>query len=70
MKYAFTVVPIGIAIGGALISGGTAPLVLAAASGFVGLTRFWVFDRKPVIKDGDLDPAAMLHDISDVLNLG
>jgi hypothetical protein len=66
-KYVFTVVPIGVAMTGALIGGTTAGLVLAAASGLVQLTRFVIFDRKPKVANGDLDAAAMIHDAQEVL---
>ncbi len=69
VKYAFTVIPIGLALGGAMLAGAGSGFVIAAASGLVQLTRFWKFDRKPVIADGDLDAAAMVHDARKVLSL-
>ena len=44
-----------------------APMRTHAASGLIQLTRFWKFDRKPVVDDGDLDAAAMIHDAGEVL---
>jgi hypothetical protein len=68
-KYAFTVIPIGLTMAGAVLAGPGPAAVIAAASGIVELTRFWKFDRKPVIADGDLDAAAMVHDARQVLSL-
>ena len=68
-KYAFTVIPIGLSMTGAILAGKETGLVIAAASGLVQLTRFWKFDRKPAIADGDLDAAAMIHDARKVLSL-
>ena len=68
-NYAFTVIPIGLAMTGAMLAGGGPGLIIAAASGLVGLTRFWKFDRKLVIANGDMDAAAMLHDAREVLSL-
>ena len=58
----------GLAMAGAVLAGPGPRLVIAAASGPVELTRFWKFDRKPVIADGDLDAAAMVHDAREVLS--
>jgi len=44
-------------------------LLLAGTSGLVELARFWKFDRKPVIDNGDLDAAAMVHDARKVVSL-
>ena len=65
----FTVIPIGLSMTGAILAGKETGLVIAAASGLVQLTRFWKFDRKPAIADGDLDAAAMIHDARKVLSL-
>ncbi len=54
---------------GAFIAGSDAAITLAGAGGLVQLSRFWQFDRKPVIADGDLDAAAMIHDAREVLQL-
>jgi hypothetical protein len=43
--------------------------LIAGTLGIVELTRFWKFDRKPVIADGDLDAAAMVHDARKLLSL-
>ena len=68
-RYAFTVIPIGLAMAGALIAKSETSLVIAGTSGLVQLARFWEFDRKPVIADGDLDAAAMVHDARRALSL-
>jgi hypothetical protein len=68
-KYAFTVIPIAMGIAAAAISGATTGVVVAGASGIIQLTRFWKFDRKPIIANGDLDAAAMVHDAREVLSL-
>ncbi len=68
-KYAFVVIPIGLSMAGAVLAGPGPGVVIAAASGLVELTRFWKFDHKPVIADGDLDAAAMVHDARKVLSL-
>jgi hypothetical protein len=68
-KYVFTVIPVGLAMGGAVLAGPGPGLVIAAASGLVELARFWKFDRKPVIENGDLDAAAMVHDAKKALPL-
>lgn len=61
-RYVFTVIPIGLTMAGAMLAGPGAGLVIAAASGLIELARFWKFDRNPVIENGDLDAAAMMHD--------
>lgn len=66
-RYAFTVIPIGLAMAGAMIAKSDTGLAIAGSSGLVQLARFWKFDRKPVIEDGDLDAAAMVHDARKVL---
>jgi hypothetical protein len=68
-KYVFTVIPVGLTMAGALLAGPGAGLVIAAASGLIELARFWKFDRKLVIENGDLDPAAMMHDARRALPL-
>lgn len=68
-KYVFTVIPITLAMAGAVLAGPGTGLVLAGASGLVELSRFWKFDRNPVISNGDLDAAAMVHDARKVLTL-
>jgi hypothetical protein len=68
-RYAFTVIPIGLGMGGAAIAKSEPGLFIAGASGLVQLTRFWKFDRKPVIANGDLDAAAMVHDARNVWSL-
>jgi hypothetical protein len=68
-KYAFTVIPIGLTVAGAVLAGPGPGLLIAGALGLVELTRFWKFDRKPVIADGDLDAAAMVHDARKLLSL-
>jgi hypothetical protein len=68
-KYVFTVIPITLAMTGAVLAGPATGLVLAAASGLVELSRFWKFDRKMVIANGDLDAAAMVQDARKVLGL-
>jgi hypothetical protein len=68
-KYAFTVIPIGLTMTGTLLADEPVATAFAAASGLVALTRFWAFDRKPVIDNGDLDAAAMFHDVSDAIRL-
>lgn len=68
-RYAFTAIPIGLSLTGALITGSEAGIVLAGAGGLVQLARFWKFDRKPVIDAGDLDAAAMIHDAREELPL-
>jgi hypothetical protein len=69
VRYAFTVIPIGLAMAGALMGGSKTGLEIASASGLVQLARFWTFDRKPAIADGDLDAAAMVHDARKTLSL-
>jgi hypothetical protein len=59
-KYVFTAIPIGLTIGGAALVGSVPGLVVATAAGLVQLTRFWKFDRKPMIDNGDLDAAAIV----------
>lgn len=68
-KFVFTVIPIGLAMTGALLAQGGHDLVIAGGAGLVELVRFWKFDRKPVIANGDLDAAAMIHDARKVLLL-
>jgi hypothetical protein len=65
VKYVFTVIPIGLTMAGAVIAGAGPGLVIAGSAGLVELARFWNVDRKPVIADGDLDAAAMVHDDDD-----
>jgi hypothetical protein len=62
LKYAFTVIPIGLGMTGAVIGGSTTGLILAGSGGLVSVAKYWTFDRKPVIEAGDLDAAAMIHD--------
>jgi hypothetical protein len=69
VKYVFTVIPIGFAIAGALLNASKPKIILAGATGLVELTRFWKFDRKPTIEAGDLDSAAMIHDVQKALSL-
>jgi hypothetical protein len=61
-KFVVTVIPITLTMTGALLAGAGPGLIIGGASGLVQLTRFWKFDRKPVISRGDLDAAAMVHD--------
>jgi hypothetical protein len=68
-RYAFTVIPIGLGMSGAAIAKSEPGLFIAGASGLVQLTRFWKFDRKPAIANGDLDAAAMVHDARNVWSL-
>lgn len=68
-RYAFTVIPISIALGAAIIAGPMAGVVLAGSQGLVQLTRFYTLDRKPTIAGGDLDAAAMIHDAQQTLAL-
>lgn len=68
-KYVFTVIPIGLGLAGAVMAGPGPGLLLAGTSGLVELARFWKFDRKPVIDNGDLDAAAMVHDARKVVSL-
>ena len=68
-RFAFTVLPIGLALAGALLGGALPGLLLASTGGLVGMARFWRFDRKPVIDAGDCAAAAMIHDAREVLPL-
>jgi hypothetical protein len=67
MRFAFTVIPVALA--GAFAGGAEHGLLVAGATGLVQLARFWKFDRKPVIANGDLDAAAMVHDAEKVLRV-
>jgi len=59
-KFAFTLIPIALtALGGPI---GT----LSGVSSIMNLVRFWIFDRKPIIKAGEGDVAAMFHDVAEV----
>jgi hypothetical protein len=55
-KFAFTLIPIGLAFAGPL-----APL--AAVGNIANLVRFWIYDRHPKIQAGDSEVAAMFHDV-------
>jgi hypothetical protein len=68
-KFVFTILPIAFGMTSALLGHKLPGEVLAAASGIVSLTRFWRFDRKPVIAAGDADAAALVHDARDKLRL-
>ena len=57
-KFAFTVIPIGLSIAGATL---ITPLIAAGA--MVSLAKFVKFDRRPVIKAGECEAAAMFYDI-------
>ncbi len=59
-KFAFTLIPIALtALGGPI---GT----LAGIGSIANLVRFWIFDRKPVIKAGEAEVAAMFHDVAEL----
>ena len=66
-KYVYTVIPIALGLTGALIAGALPGIALAGAAGLVQIARFWKFDRKPVIDNGDLDGAAMIYDAKKLL---
>ena len=66
-RFAFTVIPLALA--GAFAGGTDHALLVAGATGLVQLARFWRFDRNPVIADGHLDGAAMVHDAGQVLRV-
>lgn len=69
-KFAYTVIPIAAGLVGSLYAGGDmVPMVVGGVGGLATLTRFARFERKPVIDDGDLDAAAMIHDAREVLPL-
>lgn len=68
-RYVYTVIPIGLALTGTLLTGAEQGLMLAAAGSLVQVARFWRFDRKPNIAAGDLDAAAMVHDARKELDL-
>jgi hypothetical protein len=68
-RFAFTVLPIGLGIGGALLGGALPGIVLSSIGGLASMARFWRFDRKPVIDAGDCAAAAMIHDAREVLPL-
>jgi hypothetical protein len=68
-KAVFTTLAIGVGIGGAAVAGGLAGLAAAGGAGLIEFGRFWAFDRKPKIDDGDLNAAAMIHDAEKTLSL-
>jgi len=69
-RFAFTVLPIGLGLAGALLGGALPGILLSSAGGLAGMTRFWRFDRRPVIDAGECSAAAMIHDARDVLPIG
>ena len=66
-KFAYTVIPIGMALAGAIASGAFQSTVLAGAAGLVTMARFAKFERAPKVDAGDLDGAAMIHDAQRLL---
>lgn len=67
IRYAYTVIPIGITLTATILSGALPAIVLAGAAGLIQIARFAKFDRKPKVEAGDLDGAAMIHDAQQVL---
>jgi hypothetical protein len=61
----FTVITVGMPIGGALLASplASAPFGLAVGASAVHLARFAMLDRSPVIQAGEAAPAAMFHEI-------
>lgn len=68
-RFAFTVLPIGLALAGALLGAALPGILVASTGGLVGIARFWRFDRKPVIDAGECAAAAMIHDAREALPL-
>jgi hypothetical protein len=68
-KFAFTAMPVTLGLGGALLAGPMAGIVIAGVAGLVEFARYWAFDSKPQIDNGDLNAAAMLHDASGILSV-
>jgi len=66
-KYVYTVIPIGIALAGALMTGALPAIVFAGAAGLVQIAKFATFDRKPRVEAGDFDGAAMIHEAQQVI---
>ncbi len=60
-KFAFTLIPVSLAA----FAGPLAPA--AAAGAIANLVRFWMFDRKPNVKAGESEVAAMLHTVQQEL---
>jgi hypothetical protein len=64
-RFAFTLIPIGIAAAAGFFAPALAPVLAPATA--LGLTsslvQFWVFDRKPKVNAGDSKAAAMFHAI-------
>jgi hypothetical protein len=60
-KFAFTLVPVL----ATALAGPIAPAVGVGA--IANLVRFWVYDRKPVVKAGDSQAAAMFHTVQQEL---
>jgi hypothetical protein len=56
-KFVFTLIPVGVSA----VAGPLAPAVATGAA--ANLVRFWIFDRKPVVRAGKSEAAAMFHTI-------
>jgi hypothetical protein len=60
-KFAFTLVPV-------VATAFAGPITPAVGAGAIAnLVRFWIFDRKPVIKAGESQAAAMFHTVQQEL---
>lgn len=68
-KFAFTTIAVSLALGGAALGGVGAGLAIAGGAGLVEFARFWKFDRKLEIDNGDLNAAAMVYDAQKTLSL-
>lgn len=61
-KFAFTIIPIGLALGGVAFATSPLALPLAGAGALISLVKFAKFDRKPEYQAGHHAPAMMFHD--------
>lgn len=66
-RYVYTVIPIGMALGGTLMTGALPAVMIAGAAGLVQVARFARFDRKPKVDAIGLEGAAMIHEARKVL---
>jgi hypothetical protein len=68
-KYLFTLLPVTLAMVGAVMANSMGPIVLGGIGAAIQFTRFFRFDTKPSIAKGDLDAAAMIYDARQTLPL-
>lgn len=66
-KFAFTVIPISLAVGAAAFAVSPLAIPIAAAGGLISLTKFAKFERKPEYQTGKHVPAAMFHESFNIL---